>query len=717
MAFEANDDEAARALRDMFDPEADEGNALINVRQKSTIVHHPSVFSLLVFAPPLSRLNAGHYWTLPVFISFALTIILVTCQFGLSLIAGQHIRAQTTEFKMHLIKTSRKEALPQEITPMGWVGSNVYDQVTGFDWLGKNHAFMPWNWRADTTKEKCCNGADCAALHLQCCDRSNLVIDTSAGSNNVSSLMAMSKSALGETERHIGHSWEEMCLRSDDGTLSCAPPSFLYLDAWDELDTNHDGVWSAKEAAEDRANLGCRFGSSVIEMFGSICRGIEKDAQDTSAHSYSMPIVPHEIETRKGIKKEYFDWWKALSVICVAPDMNRCSELIKSGVFDGAIRMAKEDKVSRGGIVDLDTSLDFCQRLLSRNGICEKTLPSSYLMYRSRLAATCGRPTYEVSGAGKYHNPFDSRDAMSIVHVEYETYQSYLESSEFHFQCFLFLILMVWYISLVAELKQIQLLFDFARNFRVNLSSPWLTEPMQAWIREHMTGKLECIAVHILPVGDESHRSKDVFHREAGTAGRELQAKMSRNSMAKTFGAAWTAEDQVMVIDSHSRSQRYLVFGLVGVRMFLWLYLADVGTSFFIYTRDYANILTNAVALAFIFAFPEFLYQVLVPEIVKDKLRGSRTVPFPSGIPNRGWQRTLMLPMTWGLFVIPLCVATVIWYNLSFNTMPFLEALECACYQKGPTCSVSARFQKAWWDQYWQDTSALALRRTSWLHA
>merc|ERR1719316_1036673 len=122
---------------------------------------------------------------------------------------------------------------------------------------------------------------------------------------------------------------------------------------------------------------------------------------------------------------------------------------------------------------------------------------------------------------------------------------------------------------------------------------------------------------------------------------------------------------------------------MVIARLCLWLYLGDVGTAFIIYIRDYSELLMNAVALAFILKLPELLYILLVPDHVKDKLMNAKSAPFPTSLPTSKWGRFWFSPMAWGLVVIPISVAVVVWYNLAFNTMPFLDALRCACYQEG----------------------------------
>lgn len=686
-------------------------------QSKATITHHDSVYSLMVFVFPLARLERGHYWTLPVLISCMLFIIAVMCQVGLTLIAGEHIRAMSSAFKTSLVRTDGND-IPGAITPMDFALASashaVFGRKVGIDDLDITK-YLPTG--ADAKEEVCCNGAECAALRLTCCDRSDVAItartNETAARSKASMLMAMPKSAVEETKpKHVGRSWDEMCYRHQDGMLDCTPPSFLYIDVWDELDSNGDGVWSIEEARADQANLGCRFGVSADEMFRSACHGIEKDAQDTGDNSYTMPLVPVEIEKQHGISREYFDWWKALVVICVAPDLNRCSGLVQSGVFDGAIRMAREAEITRGGVGDLDTALDFCQRMLTRNGICEKTLPVSYQMYRSRLGEKCGAPSY--TPAGRYRNPHDKRDAMNVVAVNYSMYDSYLESSSIEFQVFMFLILTVWYVSLLSELKAIVALIDFTWNFTVNKHSPILTPNMEAWVREHMTGKLEFMGLWLLPT-PSTHRKDGEHISERSCHPSELKWVPTQGTFARDQRHIMSDLDNIMVMKSHSHFHSTLCYLMCGIRLLLWLYLQNVGTSLVLYERDYSELLMNAVALAFIFKLPEFLYHLLVPEPTKRKLQGATCEAFSTSLPRRGCGKWLSSPMAWGLTIVPLIVATIVYYNLAFNTRPFLEALQCACYQHGPSCNVAPRFQKAWWDTYWQGSVGLAKRRSSWL--
>merc|ERR1719454_1044689 len=128
-------------------------------------------------------------------------------------------------------------------------------------------------------------------------------------------------------------------------------------------------------------------------------------------------------------------------------------------------------------------------------------------MHRARILEKCGGPAY-TSGS-KHYNPYDKRDAMIIENVDYSTYGEYEESTTPVFLFFLYLILLVWYVSLLSEFKQILALIDFSINFKLNNHSPMLTPKMENWVRENMTGKWARLAKRILPIHDP-HADDDV---------------------------------------------------------------------------------------------------------------------------------------------------------------------------------------------------------------
>merc|ERR1719359_2286352 len=271
------------------------------------------------------------------------------------------------------------------------------------------------------------------------------------GGNNVSFLASWKPSAKSSNDGEqdvAAPTTKSLCAKvGKEKTLHCTPPSYAFVDVWDDLDRDGDGLWTLEEARADEANLGCRLGLPVEEVFRSTCRGVQRDNEDTSENPpYNVHLVPLSVSERRAVPKAYFDWWRGLAVICVAHDVARCGELVSKGLFDGAI--AAGHRLTKGGVQDLDSALDYCQRLLRPGGMCEKTLPGAYMMYRSRVAEKCGPPTF--STGTRYINPFNDRDVMSTIQVQYSLVEQYSTASSGRFCFFQGLILFLWFVYLVG---------------------------------------------------------------------------------------------------------------------------------------------------------------------------------------------------------------------------------------------------------------------------
>lgn len=639
-------------------------------RPTATILHKDSVFSLVLFVPPLTRKKEGHYCTVPVVISLLLFAVTVTCQLSLTLIAGDYIREQSSSFKVSLIH--HQDFLTTALTPVDYLRDKVV------------HAGQKIAWSSPKVEE-CCNSAECIELY-PCCGAVENEFNTKGEATENSAKFLAGQSVRRAPELNVSRvknilnsfafgssgGAAAVCRKGSDGIMDCSPPSYAYLDAWHELDHNGDGAWTREEAEADRTNLGCRLGLSAKEFFNSAIRGIIKDARDTADNSYAIPLVPQSIEKRESIPIEYFEHFKGLVVVCTAFDMGRCGQLIKEGIFDGAFGL--KSKATRGGIHDLDSSLDFCQRMLRPNGICDQVLPHTYQIYRSRTHEKCGAPSFQVGA--KYINPYDQRDAMSIVDVSYGAYDQYVLGNQWRFQIFLAFILLIWYLTLVLELYRVIELVDMLINFKkADRSSHSLLSRSELW----------------------------------------LPSSNSFVDMQATLSLKTHDDDEKLIIEDLSHTHRIMCTIMVIIRIYLWFYMANVGTVFLLATFAYDDLLFDCVTLAFIFELPEFLYAFLISEELKDELRGAETTPFPTSLPQAGWKSNLMSRAVWGLLVIPLFVLLVCYYHCQNNIVLSLEALRCACYQAGPNCAAAYRFNPAWWDQYWKDTFALAKLRSSYL--
>merc|ERR1719156_340492 len=107
-----------------------------------------------------------------------------------------------------------------------------------------------------------------------------------------------------------------------------------------------------------------------------------------------------------------------------------------------------------------------------------------------------------------------------------------------------------------------------------------------------------------------------------------------------TYGAGISMEDRL--VDSISRPHLIVCKCMLYVRIFLWFYMGNVGTAFLLATFAYDDLLFNAVALAFIFELPEFLYSFLVSEEMKNDLEGAHTSDYITALPARGFSAILL---------------------------------------------------------------------------
>lgn len=151
-------------------------------------------------------------------------------------------------------------------------------------------------------------------------------------------------------------------------------------------------------------------------------------------------------------------------------------------------------------------------------------------------------------------------------------------------------------------------------------------------------------------------------------------------------------------------------------RMIITIYIGVLGTNFLLSDRDYVNLLLNAVALVFVFQIDELLYMALGSSVVKLEIENTQPIEFPSYF-SRGhvWSRLLDRDF-WGLILLPLMVIFIVAYNVHFTTTPILEALTCACSQEGVKCIDALSYDKTWFDQYWGTTIPAAMGQLDQMH-
>merc|ERR1719272_2007366 len=158
-----------------------------------------------------------------------------------------------------------------------------------------------------------------------------------------------------------------------------------------------------------------------------------------------------------------FEWWKGVVAICSMAIPESCWTLVTRGVFDGA--MAPQHEQRGSGISDLNSAVEYCQWILRPGGLCDSSLPVSHAAYHSTRQTVCGAA---VMREGKrYENPHDPGDVAFALEVNYKNVVMYemLHSGTFRF--FLTLVLLIWYVCLIDEAKDVINLADFCYSFPV----------------------------------------------------------------------------------------------------------------------------------------------------------------------------------------------------------------------------------------------------------
>jgi len=155
-----------------------------------------------------------------------------------------------------------------------------------------------------------------------------------------------------------------------NGTVSCAPPSVQLTGRWDELDTNGDGVWLRTEAEANFEVLKCKYSVNPVEVF---------DAFITFLQARESVIWLHQdVKDGKAIPKPYFTYAAGDIIMCLYRSPEMCANVLKMGAFDAPLKYATAPRVG----TTINSALDYCYRLLKVGGTCERTLPSTYSVWK-----------------------------------------------------------------------------------------------------------------------------------------------------------------------------------------------------------------------------------------------------------------------------------------------------------------------------------------------
>lgn len=427
---------------------------------------------------------------------------------------------------------------------------------------------------------------------------------------------------------------ESLCtMNSTGGTFECSPPSVRLIGKWDELDVNHDGVWTRSEAREQRLNLQCKYTIDPEEFFEVIAQLVLRREKIIWIHP--------DVRAHKAIPKTYFDYAKGDIIMCGYRNEAMCRNVLKRGFFDAPL---KHNTVPRVGNT-MDSAIEYCSDLLRTGGTCERVLPSTYSVWRTQSDEECkGRwytkfvYTHPVSGAEK-----------SFLSVDYEArIQAEAEQAP-DFKVFKAIIVMVWIMSMVYELKRLCMIYT------------WLIR---------MPGAKYC-QDNDLPFCED----------RAGKGEKDPAFRFKLNGIRP--------------------AHRSFMFAVTTLRLIMLSVLTVVGLSLLLHSPDCMTLLFDAISLVFILDLASIMAKYVLRQPVREQTTQVEPIEVQLFGPSALTRRQSVMDMGWFAFVVIAAIGVASYYYMA-TVIPLDDALTCTCLSTGDNCIEAQKFNYDFWYNYWR---------------
>jgi len=425
-----------------------------------------------------------------------------------------------------------------------------------------------------------------------------------------------------------------LCFTQESGgntTFSCAPPSVQLAGRWQTLDIDGDGIWTLEEVLSARKKLECEFAVDPLEVFNVFISFLKKRENVIWLH----PLVV----SGKAIHKAYFDFARGDIIMCNYRNQDMCPNLLQRGFFDEPLEKGNSPRVGK----TIDSALNYCFDLLSSGGVCERSLPSTYSVWRKSSEQQCFDPVYHKF---VYEHP-KTGETKSLLEVDYKAVSDYEKGRRSYlFMVYKSIIIMMFILCMYVELKDIIIMFTWV-----------LTFPSEADVDE--------------PVHEE--------HDENG--------KVSK-----------------YVIQGVSVRHRMTVAFLTVARLVLAATLTWVGTVFLLQDTDYVNLLLNGVGLVFVIEVANCLYGQLLD--MENRELCENTDPFSVAMAPVWkclWFKSPAARDLMGLGCLVACLTLGMYVHYIHIAHPLSTALECTCLNQGDQCFEAGEFNKDFWAKYWRD--------------
>lgn len=419
-----------------------------------------------------------------------------------------------------------------------------------------------------------------------------------------------------------------MCF-TENGNYTCAPPSVQLTGRWDELDTNGDGIWTREEVEASKEQLQCKYIVNPVEVFDVFVTFLKNREKILWLHP--------DVQAGRAIHKAYFNFAAGDIIMCGYRNTDMCSNVLKRGFFHAPLKYGTAPRVG----TTIDSALKYCYELLKPGGTCERTLPSTYSVWKISSNDQCGSPDYSKF---VYTNPGNGV-IKSLLEVDYSSRKKFALSRTTVFMTYKIIIIGMWLLAMCFEFKDLIVVITWCIRF------PDATE-----------------------FGD------DAVHKEEADDGEVLYT-----------------------IQGVTKSHRFCVSIMTLFRLALTATLAFVGISFLMKQTGYIDLLMDAVTLVFIVEIANILYtQALRPQIREqtESLQPMLVNMFGIDALNR---RPALVDMLW-FFGVVIAAMIIVGTYTSDTVTPLYDALQCACLGLGDNCVEAKKFSYDFWYDYWKNT-------------
>jgi hypothetical protein len=453
-----------------------------------------------------------------------------------------------------------------------------------------------------------------------------------------------------------------------NGTFECAPPSVRLSGKWDELDLNGDGVWTRKEVQFAKKDLQCKYVVNPVEVFDVFIKFIK-------AREHIIWVHP-DVQEGKAIPKPYFDYAKGDIIMCGYRNSAMCRNVLKRGFFDAALTYNTVPRVGN----TMDSALNYCDELLRPGGTCERTLPSTYSVWKIESDEECKEKKYNKF---VYEHP-KTHVKKSFLEVDYQARKDYAKTQTVKFKVFKTLIVMIWIMSMVAELKRLVEIVTWC--YRMDGEEYCKSEniPM-CQVQKPIPGKTPRT-----PTADEAKEEGGESQASARTA---TSTETEIDPDAPTFK-----------INGIRMNHRILTLLITLLRFIMLCVLTVVGNSLLLQSGGYMSLLFDAISLVFVID----LATMIAVYVLRDTVRTQASDVEPIEVQMFGplWltRRQSLIDMGWFSFVVLSAIVLMCHHYLS-SVVPVDEALQCTCLGVGEACVEAQKFTHEFWWNYWKEVT------------